>query len=56
MAADEPSGEGGYRLSRPALPSEWQAYRDIRRSVHFEDEDEAAPPPDYEATLQALRR
>lgn len=52
MAADEPPGEGAYRLSRPALPSEWQAYRAIRRSVHFENEDEEAPPPDQDEDLK----
>jgi GNAT superfamily N-acetyltransferase len=43
MAADTAAG-GTYRLSRPATPAEWKLYRDIRRSVNFEDEAEADCP------------
>jgi GNAT superfamily N-acetyltransferase len=53
MAAAETPGEGRYRLSRPVLQAEWQAYREIRRSVHFEDGAKTTSSPDQDEDLTA---
>jgi GNAT superfamily N-acetyltransferase len=51
MAAAPTADEAAYRLSRPSRQAEWDAYREIRRSVHFEDEDSEDPPPDQNEDL-----
>ena len=51
MLAAESSGEDSYRLSRPTQPQEWDAYHNIRRSVHFEDADAAELPADQDEDL-----
>src|SRR3954465_5263936 len=39
MQGGETAKEEQYRLSRPALPGEWEAFREIRRRVDFEAPD-----------------